>query len=225
MFWYEDEVKRLEKRISAGMPQDPYTIFYGSSSIRLWPQVEQQFQPYRIVNLGFGGSTLAACVWFFNRVFGRIGQMPASIVFYAGENDIGDGRHPEEVIVSLLAFLAQLDSVYPGMRLTVVSVKPSPSRAGFHEQIRLFNQWAKDIVAQRPNSRFIDIHNAMLDFRGRLMPAYYEGDGLHMSRAGYSVWNRVFWKNAGWIFGGDETRSPFFAQSGYDEPEDRHQTG
>lgn len=67
MEWYEADVL-------AAIPQrekctyDPETIFYGSSTFTLWKRLHEEFKEFRPVNLGFGGSTLAACVWFFNKI-------------------------------------------------------------------------------------------------------------------------------------------------------------
>ncbi|MEO6849327.1 MAG: GDSL family lipase, partial [Mucilaginibacter sp.] len=67
MFWYEDEVKNLEK-VVLKLGYEAETLFYGSSSIRLWTTLYKDFDNIKPVNLGFGGSTLAACVWFFDRI-------------------------------------------------------------------------------------------------------------------------------------------------------------
>ena len=42
-------------------------MFYGSSSIRLWDTLAEDIDP-GVVNLGFGGSTLQACDYFFERL-------------------------------------------------------------------------------------------------------------------------------------------------------------
>lgn len=39
----------------------PKVIFYGSSTFTQWPGLERCFPRVETVNLGFGGSTLAAC--------------------------------------------------------------------------------------------------------------------------------------------------------------------
>src|ERR1700744_4283338 len=96
MFWYEDEIKRLEKQRNE-LTTPPRTLFYGSSSIRLWDNLNVDFKEYTPINLGFGGSTLAACDWFFDRVMD--GFQPERLIIYAGDNDLGDGRHPEEVFL------------------------------------------------------------------------------------------------------------------------------
>jgi len=79
------------------MPYQPDTLFYGSSSIRLWESLYNDFATYKPVNLGFGGSTLAACVWFFDRLMMPLN--PKRLVVYAGDNDLSDGRNPEEVFI------------------------------------------------------------------------------------------------------------------------------
>ncbi len=96
MYWYEDDVKRLEKD-SLKIAYKAETIFYGSSSVRLWAGLYNDFNGLQPVNLGFGGSTLAACVWFFERVM--FNYNPKRLIIYAGDNDLGDGRHPEEVFI------------------------------------------------------------------------------------------------------------------------------
>ncbi|WP_431214255.1 hypothetical protein ACQ86N_05210 [Puia sp. P3] len=96
MVWYENEVQRLEKERTS-LTYDPKLLFYGSSSIRLWESLYEDFAPWQPANLGFGGSTLAACDWFFDRLLTPF--RPSSIIVYAGDNDLGDGRHPEEVFI------------------------------------------------------------------------------------------------------------------------------
>ena len=68
MYWYEDEIKQLENKIIPPKGDKMRVVFYGSSSIRLWNSIETDFPEFEIINLAFGGSTLAACCWFFKRV-------------------------------------------------------------------------------------------------------------------------------------------------------------
>ncbi len=81
MEWYETEVQALEEASIANPPPPGNVIFYGSSSIRLWSSLATDFNDVEVINLGFGGSTLAACAWFFERLVPP--RQPRSIVFYA----------------------------------------------------------------------------------------------------------------------------------------------
>ena len=126
MFWYEDEVYSLEKKLKAASPATPQVVFYGSSSIRLWDTLPQDFPDVATLNLGFGGATLAACAWFFERLV--VPAQPKALVFYAGDNDLGDERHPEEVYLFFCALLEKVRRQFPAIPFTFLSIKPSLAR-------------------------------------------------------------------------------------------------
>ncbi|MFD2147649.1 hypothetical protein [Mucilaginibacter antarcticus] len=124
MFWYEDDIKRLEK-LRTELSIEPETLFYGSSSIRLWSTLVEDLNDLKPINLGFGGSSLAACTWFFDRVMD--GYQPKRLVVYAGDNDLGDGRHPEEIFIffnNLLPTLWHDLAPYPAISYHLSPVLP-----------------------------------------------------------------------------------------------------
>src|SRR5262249_28765451 len=94
MEYYEPEVSALAHRVAAQVHEDRPPVFYGSSSVRLWTTLAEDVDP-RIVNLGFGGSTLEACLYFFDRLVTPL--RPRSLLLYAGDNDLGDGRTPDAI--------------------------------------------------------------------------------------------------------------------------------
>src|SRR4051812_43346941 len=97
----ESEIAALEAKY-ASHPTGS-TLFYGSSSMRLWPRLQKEFPGVTIENWGFGGSTLAACAHLFERAI--VPRQPRAIVFYAGDNDLFLGANPEEVWDSLVRLL------------------------------------------------------------------------------------------------------------------------
>ena len=82
MQWYEGEVRVLERACAGRFSGDRPPAFYGSSSIRLWDTLAEDFDP-RVLNLGFGGSTLEACDYFFARLVPPV--KPRSLLLYAGK--------------------------------------------------------------------------------------------------------------------------------------------
>src|ERR1044071_7405477 len=154
MTWYENDVKKLES-LKGTLPYSPETIFYGSSSIRLWEHLYEDLAPLHPVNLGFGGSTLAACVWFFDRIMEP--YSPRHIVCYAGENDLGDGRTAEEVYIFLRQFQACLQKRFPGVPLTYISIKPSIARWNLEKTVRYTNRLIKDEIEKSTNQYYLDI--------------------------------------------------------------------
>jgi lysophospholipase L1-like esterase len=189
MYWYEEEIKRLEKDYTK-TAKEVETIFYGSSSIRLWASLYDDFKDLKPVNLGFGGSTLAACVWFFERVM--IPYHPKRLVIYAGDNDLGDGRHPEEVFIFFQQLVVKINKRFGGLPCYFVSLKPSISRWKMIDQFKYTNNLIEtEIITCNNNWHFINIFKEMIDPAGRIKKEYFLNDGLHLSEKGYKLWKEI----------------------------------
>lgn len=189
MLWYEDEVKRLEAELST-QTGNTGLVFYGSSSIRLWDSLQEDFSAYAPLNVGFGGSTLAACGWFFNRIFERLS--PTSIIIYAGDNDLGDGRHPEEVFLFFKELVELVHQRYGDIPLGFISIKPSFTRWDIVDKIRHTNKLiADEITKMGGNMCFINVHDTMTDKTGYPKKEYLDPDGLHINEKGYAVWKQI----------------------------------
>lgn len=192
MFWYEEEVKGLESK-QVNTLKIPYTIFYGSSSIRLWKTLEQDFKSSNPINLGFGGSTLAACVWFFDRIFAP--YQPRKIVIYAGDNDIGDGRKPEEVFICFRELAVLIGKKFGGIPCYFISLKPSFTRWNLVENIKYTNSLIEnEIINNKNNWHYINIYDAMVDETGHPQKQFFDDDGLHLSPEGYATWKQIVHK-------------------------------
>ena len=189
MLWYENEVQRLEKERDL-LEYDPKMIFYGSSSIRMWETLNEDFSQWLPVNLGFGGSTLAACVWFFDRLVAP--YHPESIIIYAGDNDLGDGRNPEEVFIFFKQLVASVKQQFGDIPLAFISIKPSITRWNIVDSIRYTNKIIEDeIKRQGGNLHFINVYNKMTDNAGYPRREYLDPDGLHINQKGYALWKEI----------------------------------
>ena len=189
MEWYEDEVRGIEQN-RQGHPLPPgLVVFYGSSSIRLWDTLTEDFREAGVLNVGFGGSTLEACVWFFERLV--LPCSPRSIICYAGDNDLGDGKSPEEVLTYFRGLLAKVDAHYPAIPFSFMSIKQSPSRMGIADRIRRTNDMIRRELEGRTQRYFIDVYSPMLTPEGRPDTSLFLEDGLHVSPKGYEVWHNV----------------------------------
>jgi lysophospholipase L1-like esterase len=189
MVWYENEVQRLEKE-RAELTYDPKLLFYGSSSIRLWEDLQKDFAGYQPINLGFGGSTLAACVWFFDRLVAPF--HPTSIIVYAGDNDLGDGRHPEEVFIFFKQFVSQVRDHFGDIPLAFISIKPSITRWNIVDSIRYANKIIEEEIKRKANNlHFINIYTRMTDNSGYPKREFLEPDGLHINAKGYALWKEI----------------------------------
>jgi lysophospholipase L1-like esterase len=198
MEWYEQEVHELEEKLLKNPPLDGQVVFYGSSSMRMWDTLCEDLPAVGALNLAFGGSTMEACAWFFERLV--VPCHPRALVCYAGDNDLGDGRNPEDVLASFRSLLLKVDTHFPAIPVTILSIKPSPSRWPLIDRIRLTNELIRREIGNRTNGHFIDVHSAMLRSDGLPDVTLFLDDGLHVSPTGYLVWKRLLLEQAGAIF-------------------------
>lgn len=195
MQWYQEEVQRLQQLPVAATAR-PKVVFYGSSTFTRWLDLAQAFPQVQAVNLGFGGSTLAACAWFFEQVVPR--QQPAALLVYAGDNDLGDGRTPEEVVLFFEQLLAESRAQLGEIPFCFISIKPSPARLYLRDNIQYANACIQQrIAALGPPYYFLDLYPAMLDGQGNPQRTLYEADGLHLSPAGYNLWQQAIGQQLG----------------------------
>ena len=189
MYWYDNDVKRLEQEKSH-LKYIPKTYFYGSSSFTQWNSLYEDFKDRYPINLGFGGSTLAACTWFFDRIFK--GHEPESIIIYAGDNDLGDNRHPEEVFIYFQQLIAQIRAKYGDIHCFFLSIKPSIARWYIIDRIKFTNKIIEqEINRVGGNLHYVNIYDRMIASNGFPKREYFELDGLHLSKKGYKAWHEV----------------------------------
>jgi lysophospholipase L1-like esterase len=199
MEWYEQEVRALERHLCATpLPVRP-VVFYGSSSFRLWDRLAHDLggDP-RILNLAFGGSTLESCVHFFDRLVAPAN--PASLVVYAGDNDLGDGRRPEDVLGWYRDLARKVQASFGPIPFAFLTIKPSPARLHLMDSIRLANRWIAEESARHPGAYLIDVFTPMLNGGDRPQSALFEDDGLHLSPAGYALWTATILAHRNRIF-------------------------
>jgi lysophospholipase L1-like esterase len=189
MEWYEPEVRALEHLRAARKRVEAPAVFYGSSTIRLWNTLAQDLGDPRALNLGFGGSTLEACFWFFERLVPP--EKPSSLVVYAGDNDLGDGQQPDAVVASFRALAARVNRWCPGISFGFISIKPSPARLYLQDRIRSTNEMIRREIDRIQNAYYIPVFDSMLDARGNPRRELYTDDLLHLAPAGYRLWTQL----------------------------------
>jgi len=161
-------------------------LFIGSSSIRRWPTLQEDFPGVPVINRGFGGSTIADSTYYADKIV--VPYHPRVIVMYAGDNDIAEGLTPTQVIDDFKAFVARVHRDLPETVIIYLPIKPTVARASMWPDMQTANAGIRDWAETRPKVRYVDTVNAMLDKDGQPRPELLVDDGLHMNPAGYAIW-------------------------------------
>src|SRR4051812_13021961 len=126
-FW--NEIQAFRKQDSIKPPPTHPVLFVGSSSFRIWKDLEDDFRSYDVLNRGFGGSTFPDLIRYADQVI--IPYHPKQIFIYSGDNDLAAS---DTVTATMVAqrFQQLFDMIrkqLPKVPIVFVSIKPSPSRA------------------------------------------------------------------------------------------------
>ena len=184
---WEKEISAFEASDKTNPPPKGAILFVGSSSIRFWKTLAQDFPDKQVINRGFGGSEIADSIWFADRII--IPYQPRQIVFYAGNNDIALGKTPERVIADFKRFLKLMHTQLPNTRISYISIHPNMSRWKLKEQVQTVNHAIAAIKDKK--LAFIDVWPAMIGADGKPRPELYMPDNLHLNANGYALWTSI----------------------------------
>lgn len=161
-------------------------VFTGSSSIRMWKDVQDYFPDKLILNTGFGGSHFSDLLYHLNNLV--IQYNPDRIFIYEGDNDVGHGKCTRVVMKDARAVIREIQTTLPGVPVILISPKPSIRRWELKKDYDKLNRKLEQYATNTPGVEFIDMWKVMLDEKGNLKEDLFIEDGLHMNEKGYDLW-------------------------------------
>jgi len=182
---WEKDIQVFEAADKVNPPPDGGVLFVGSSTIRMWKTLKEDFPEHKVINRGFGGSQIADAVFFADRIV--IPYKPKMILFYAGGNDINAGKSPETVFEDFKAFVVKVREKLPDVRTAFMSSGPSIARWAQADKQRKLNQLIKEYIGTSSNMDFIDAFDVFLGADGKPRPELFVNDKLHNNAEGYKI--------------------------------------
>lgn len=178
---FEKEIVAYEKQDSLAMPAKGQILFIGSSSFRLWKSFATDMQGLPAsFNRGFGGSTLADALYYFDRMV--VKYQPKWVIMYEGDNDLAKGKAPQVIAAEYDEFKARLAKQVTGANLVYVAARPSIDREKLREKQRELNA-----IIKAKGGYFIDMHSPFFLPDGSLMSDIFVADKLHLNAKGYVI--------------------------------------
>lgn len=186
---WEPDIAAFEQADSVVRRMPGSVVFVGSSSIRLWSTLSEDFPGVATINRGFGGSRVRDTTYYADRIVTP--YHPRAVVFYAGDNDLYEGRTPDQVRDDFAAFVQVVRKSEPDVRIAFVAIKPSPSRASLLPSIREANSLVRRYAQTQEGIDYLDVFLPMLDAQGQPREELFVEDQLHMNSSGYAIWAGV----------------------------------
>src|SRR5699024_2883120 len=186
---FAEQIEAFKKADRQKMPPKDAILFVGSSSIRQWTTLKEDFSNKEVMNRGFGGSQFSDLLRYDDQIV--YPYKPRQIFIYEGDNDLNAGNSPEQVLQDFKAFVKRSRERLPETELVFISIKPSPSRIDLFEEMKEANQLIKAYSKETQNVRYADIFHAMLDEDGEIRADIFTEDMLHLNAKGYDLWERI----------------------------------
>jgi len=187
---FDAEIRAFARQDSVSPPPANPILFVGSSSIRFWSSLAQDFPGKPVLNRGFGGSELSDVIRYSDQIITK--YRPKQIVLYAGENDIATGKKTgKQTYERFVTLYKYIRFKLPNTPFVFIAIKPSPSRRQYMSDMNEANRLIQEFLSKEANAEFVDIRPAMLGSNGQPIPALFRPDSLHMLPAGYERWTNA----------------------------------
>ncbi|MEQ1852339.1 MAG: GDSL-type esterase/lipase family protein [Chthoniobacteraceae bacterium] len=182
---WEKDIAVLEQSDREHPPEKGAILFTGSSTIRRWKTLAEDFPGYRVVNRGFGGSQMEDSVFYAERIL--IPHEPAAIVIFAGSNDINAGKTPERVAEDFKAFVAKVRSRLPKTAIGFIEITSSPKRWDQRDKVVEANRLVRAFCEGTPGVKFIPVREKFFGSNGEPRGDLFASDRLHPNEEGYKI--------------------------------------
>src|ERR1700694_5244932 len=123
-----EEIRAFQHQDSLHFPPAHANLFVGSSSLRMWSSIKEDFAGYPVINRGFGGSCLPDVIRYAPQLI--FPYHARQILIYCGENYFAAAD--TVTVAMVMARFRQLFRLIrrrmPTVPIVFISIKPSPSR-------------------------------------------------------------------------------------------------
>lgn len=164
-------------------------VFTGSSSIRMWRDVQDYYPHINAINTGFGGSHMSDLLHYLDVLV--LKHKPDKVFIYEGDNDIADSKKNTDILDTTIQVVSKILETYPDVEIYLISPKPSISRWSFKEQYEELNAMLDEYSSTNKSITYIDVWNPMLNDEGVPLPDIFVEDNLHMNEKGYKIWGDI----------------------------------
>jgi len=187
---FADEIKVFKAQDSISFPPKKAILFVGSSSFRKWTDVQSYFPGYKIINRGFGGSTLPDVIRYADDII--FPYKPKQIVIYCGENDLATSDTVTAAMVTerFKSLFLLIRKKMPNVPIAFVSLKPSPSREKLWPKMIAANDAIRTFLKGKSKTAYIDVYYKMFNSDGSVKKELFIEDNLHMNSTGYTIWQK-----------------------------------
>jgi lysophospholipase L1-like esterase len=186
---FEDEIRSIQQKYDTLWDATKETVvFTGSSSIRMWKNINELFPGQQIINSGFGGSKTSDLLRYTDELI--LAYRPKKVFIYEGDNDIAARLNTHTIMAHTRDIIKKIRETDPSIKIVLISAKPSIARWNHRSKYKRFNRKIRKLCERDTTLGFANVWDVMLDNR-RVRSDIFISDGLHLNSVGYELWYSV----------------------------------
>lgn len=172
----------------AAAPLEPgRVVVTGSSSIRMWSSLNEEFSSWAPVQRGFGGAWLSEVAGAADVLIAP--HAPSAVVVFAGANDLAEGATVERTFDAYRCLLTRIRDGVGHVPVAMITVTPTPSRWDGWPEAEAFNDLVIDLSEQWSGLHVVDGREAYLATGEPPDAGLFLPDLLHLDAEGYALWD------------------------------------
>ena len=194
---FEEEVSILERLDIEEKAAEKDILFIGSSSIRLWDNINEDMYPYSSVKRGYGGAHFYDLIHFSERLV-KNHTPKAIIIFVANDitgsngltNLVGD-LSPNEVKRLFKLNYKLIRSIHKFIPIFLIETTPTLKRWKVWSEILKSNKKLESFCKKEPNLYYISTRDKFIGVDGLPIKSLFLNDELHLNADGYKLWSNI----------------------------------
>lgn len=159
------------------------TLLLGDS-LTAWHDWSDLLGPH--LNHGIPGDTTDGLLYRLQR---SLSANPERVILMIGTNDLIGHTPLENVMHNYTRLLSELLGIEHLYVCSLPPVADAPHSTSINADIAAMNEWLKDQI-WKYHFTYVDVYETMVDEHQAIRPEFTV-DGVHLSDAGYDVWERL----------------------------------
>ena len=182
---WEKDISTFEQIDRTNPPPKGAWLFIGSSTIRFWKTLSEDFAGHLVINRGFGGSEIVDATHFADRII--FPYEPRKVFLRAGGNDLWAGKTPQEVFADFKDLVSNIHGKLPETEVIFISLSPSIARWQQADKEKMVNQMIEKYARGVAHVKYVDMWSVPLGSDGKPRPELFLPDKLHFNGEGYKL--------------------------------------
>ena len=172
--------------------QDYYAVFTGSSVMKFWASLEEDFLPLKVINRAIPGIKINELGFYIDQLVNK--YKPHKVFIYAGSNDIqgSKARSTNDVLDGFKKIVRNIHEQLETADIYYISIilSPAKTRIRNRNEIEKANMAIQEYCGTESYLHYVDLTKKFMKDTGEPDDTLFRSDKIHITQASYEIWRQ-----------------------------------